>query len=127
MEGLFTNFAVVLFVIYFILCLVIYHKLFDVIYIDFFNAIIKEGVIGAIFASILMCITLYNWWIVTIIIIIIGLILIAKYPEYKGAIFVLFAILAIVMSVFGSKLQKKIDDNKAKEQATQESTYNHDN
>lgn len=105
-------------IVYIILLLVAYHKIFDVVYFDTFNGLLRELVIAAIIGAILAGVTIIYWWISTIVLILIGLGLGFSYKEYTVGIIIAFAVLAIFISIFGYKINKRNKENKSKEKET---------
>lgn len=105
-------------IVYIILLLVAYHKIFDVIYFDTFNGLLRELVISAIIAIVLAGITIMYWWISAIILLLIGLGLGFSYKEYTVGIIIAFVILAIFISIFGYRVNKRNKENKSKEKET---------
>lgn len=94
---------VILFFIYLVAAFIFYHKIFIVFYTNLGMGLLKELISLSIVAAILAGLTLYVWYIVAVILAIIGFLVAnkAEDPNLKRGTYVIFAILIIIIAIAG--------------------------
>lgn len=109
------NFMIGLWVVYAILGWLLFHKVFTVYYTSASYGIIKEIVGAAFFGFIMTFLTLKFWLISAIIILIIGLVLLARAKTTEGRIgvAVAFVILAAVIVIVGRDVESTMSESES--------------
>ena len=92
---------------------VTYHKIFDVAYFNLGRGLLKEFIGCFICGTILAGLVLKFWWIIDILIVIVGLLVILKFrrKEHKIIALVCVGIIAIVVAVVGISFNKQSETN----------------
>lgn len=107
--------VVVLWIVFSIGVWIAYHKIFAVYYFNLSQGLMKELILSAFLGAILTALTLYFWWITTIILLLVGLGVSGKTenPSGKKAIIVIFVIAAIVVAIVGISYRSQVSTDAA--------------
>lgn len=108
----------ILFVFYTITAWIVFHKIFTVVYFGGVTVnLIKELFGAAIVGGILTALTLYLWWLSALIIIGAGLGVAGKFdnPQARKVVISAFVFMAIVISVVGKDVVKRVKAEQTQE------------
>ena len=98
------------FIVWFIAIEVLYHTIFTVYYFNLGKGCLSEVVASFAIAFILTCLTYKYWYVIVIILILIGLV--ASNKSKNIGPLVICIIISIIFSLLAIRLNKKIAENK---------------
>lgn len=98
---------------------VTYHKIFDVAYFDLGRGLLKEFVGCFICGVILTALAVKFWWIIDILIVIVGLLMMLKFrrKEHKIIVLICVGIIAIIVGVIGISINNQSKETRKNAQA----------
>lgn len=113
MNMLTSGTAITLLIFYMVLALVVYHKVFVVFYFDLLHGFMKELFVAFLLAILMVYLTLTQWKIAAVIILIIALVIILKCEDNGKRILIgILAAIAIGFIIYsGLQFSKEVNGN----------------